>query len=108
MFYFFAYLRRTINQQSAAPKVLYMSFDKILLAIESRDLYQADKILIRVCQQLRHELSAKLMISILSNLPLTKKTEKNWYNCKFYHSKILKKKFCNIEKEGTLIIPLSA
>ena len=28
--------------------VLYMSFDKFLLAFESRDLSQADKILIRV------------------------------------------------------------
>jgi hypothetical protein len=28
--------------------VLYMSFDKFLLAVESRDLSQADKIIIRV------------------------------------------------------------
>ena len=28
--------------------VLYMSFDKFLLAFESRDLYQAEKILIKV------------------------------------------------------------
>ena len=53
-----------------------MSFDRSLLAVESRDLSQADKIIIRVssfpklsegssrtsfsvCQQLRPELSAK-------------------------------------------------
>ena len=29
-------------------KVLYMSFDKFLLAVESRDVSQADKILIKV------------------------------------------------------------
>ena len=29
-------------------KVLYMSFDKFLLAVESRDLSQADKSIIRV------------------------------------------------------------
>ena len=55
--------------------VLYMSFDKFLLAVESRDLSQADKSIIRpssfpngvmgsktsffLSQQLRPELSAK-------------------------------------------------
>ena len=34
--------------QSRDPKVLYMSFDKFLLAVESRDLSQADKRIIRV------------------------------------------------------------
>ena len=29
-------------------RVLYMSFDKFLLAVESRDLSEADKIVIRV------------------------------------------------------------
>ena len=29
-------------------RVLYMSFDRFLLAVESRDLYQADKSIIRV------------------------------------------------------------
>ena len=72
-------------------RVLYMSFDKFLLAVESRDLSQADKSIIRVSpfqswvmgvrtsfsvpQQLRPELSAKWMLSILSDLPLTRKTE---------------------------------
>ena len=72
-----------------------MSFDKFLLAVESRDLSQADKSIIRVAsfpiwvidsrtsfsvsQQLRPKLSAKWMLSILSDLPLTKKTEKTDY-----------------------------
>jgi hypothetical protein len=71
--------------------VLYMA--KFLLAVESRDLSQAEKSIIRVSsfpkmgsrtsfsvsQQLRPELSAKSMLSILSDLPLTRKTEKNVY-----------------------------
>ena len=77
-------------------KVLYMSFDRFLLAVESRDLSQADKSIIRVSsfpklsdgysrtsfsvsQQLRPELSAKWMLSILSDWPLTRKTEKTVY-----------------------------
>ena len=36
-----AFCRRT-------SEVLYMSFDRFLLAVESRDLSQADKIIIRV------------------------------------------------------------
>ena len=75
-------------------KVLYMSFDRFLLAVESRDLSQADKSIIwvssfqswvmgsrtfSVSQQLRSELSAKWMLSILSDLPLTRKTEENVY-----------------------------
>ena len=32
----------------SVTEVLYMSFDRFLLAVESRDLSQADKILIRV------------------------------------------------------------
>ena len=108
-----------------------MSFDRFLLAVESRDLSQADKSIKRVpsfpklsdgysrtsfsvSQQLWPEHSEKLVLSILSYLPLTRKTEKNvyfaildikltkalilpncrvpnslfWYNCKFYCSKI--------------------
>ena len=61
-----------------------MSFDRFLLAVESRDLSQAGKSIKRlssfpklrmnsrtpfsVSQQLRPELSAKLMLSILSDL----------------------------------------
>ena len=128
-------------------RVLYMSFDKFILAVESRDLCQADKSIIRVSsfpklrissrtyfsvsQQLRPELSAKWMLSILSNLPLTRKTEKNVYfsilQIKLTKTSILpnyqvpnsffdktvnfiirKLKFCKIEKEVTLIILLSA
>ena len=75
--------------------VLYMSFDEFLLAVESRDLSQADKSIIRVSsfpnwimssgtsfsvsQKLRSGLSAKWMHSILSDLSLTRKTEKNVY-----------------------------
>ena len=72
-----------------------MSFDKFLLAVESRELSQADKGIVRVSslpklvmgsktsfsfsQQLRLEVTAKLMLSILLDLPLTRKTEKNVY-----------------------------
>ena len=75
-----------------------MSFDRILLAVESRDLSQADKSIIwvssfpswvigsktsfSVSQQLRPELSAKWMLSILSYFPFTRKTEKAELNDK--------------------------
>ena len=36
------------GQPATSTKVLYMSFDKFLLAVESRDLSQADKSIIRV------------------------------------------------------------
>ena len=36
------------RKKNMVTKVLYMSFDRFLLAVESRDLSQADKILIRV------------------------------------------------------------
>ena len=65
-----------------------MSFDKFVLAVESRDLSQADKSIITVpsfpklsdelqnffsvSQQLRPELSAKVMLSILSPEKLRK------------------------------------
>ena len=41
-------LSRGIFNRSVAVWVLYMSFDKFLLAVESRDLSQADKSMIRV------------------------------------------------------------
>ena len=72
--------------------VLHMCFDKFLFWVKSRDLSQADNSIIRVSsfpswgmgtrtffflsQQLNPEHSAKWMLSILSNLPLTRKTEK--------------------------------
>ena len=87
--------KRKVALNSTATLVLYMSFDRFLLAVESRDRSQADKSIIRVfpfqswmmgsrtsfpvSQQLRPELSAKWMISILSDLPLTRKTEKTVY-----------------------------
>ena len=74
---------------------LHMCFDRFLLAFESRDLSQADKRIIRVSslpslvissitsfsvfQQLRPKLSAKWILSILSDLHLTRKTETNVY-----------------------------
>ena len=36
------------RKKNMVTKVLYMSFDRFLLAVESRDLSQADKILIRM------------------------------------------------------------
>ena len=39
---------RGIDNCSCPPWVLYMSFDKFLLAVESRDLSQADRAIIRV------------------------------------------------------------
>ena len=73
-----------VNHTSTKTMVLYMSFDKFLLAVESRDLSQADKSIIRMSsfpnwvidsrtsfsfsQQLR---PAKWMLSILSDFPLS-------------------------------------
>ena len=37
-----------VVEKRKMTQVLYMSFDRFLLAVESRDLSQADKILIRV------------------------------------------------------------
>ena len=104
--------------------VLHTCFDKFLFWVESHDLSQADNSIIRVSsfpswvmgtrtlflsQQQRPDLSVKWIHSILSDLALTRKTEKMftfqscktsilpncqvaksffWYNCKFYHSKI--------------------
>jgi hypothetical protein len=36
------------QRSQVQTKVLYMSFDKFLLAVESRDISQADKSIIRV------------------------------------------------------------
>ena len=38
----------SVSKYVVSSKVLYMSFDKFLLAVESRDLSQADKSIIRV------------------------------------------------------------
>jgi hypothetical protein len=68
---------------------LYMSFDKFLLAVESHDLSQADKSIIRVSslpklsdgeQNFFFCLSTTeaWMLSILSDVPLT---GKNWEKC---------------------------
>ena len=39
---------KKIDDDLKEVKVLYMSFDKFLLAVESHDLFQADKSIIRV------------------------------------------------------------
>ena len=87
--YYMKIKKRKKNLLQSVAKVLYMWFDRFLLAVESRDLSQADKSIIRVSsfpnwvmgsrtsfsvsQQLRPELSAKWIFSILSDLPLTRK-----------------------------------
>ena len=48
-----------------------------------------------VSQKLRPELSAKLMLSILSDSPLTRKTEKNVYYS-ILQIKLTKTSFCQI------------
>ena len=70
---------------------LILCSKKKILWVESRDLSQTDnsynsvffskgsRTSFSVSQQLRPELSAKWMLSILSDLPLTRKTEKNVY-----------------------------
>ena len=125
-------------------KLLHMCFDRFLLAFESCDLSQADKSIIRVSsfpsvvissrtyfsvfQQLRPKLSAKWILSILSNLLFTRKTETDVYfffwmmkltkisNCQspircfsITVSIIVQKlKFCKIKIEYTHITLLSA
>ena len=87
--------RSYLKKISCGTQVIDMSFDKLNLAVESRDLSQADKSIIRVScfpswvmdsrtsfsisQQLMPQLSAKWMLSILSDLPLTRITEKSVY-----------------------------
>ena len=100
--------------------VLYMLFDRFLWLLNhviylllTKFLYECllsqswvmgSRNSFSVSQQLRPELSAKWILSILSDLPFTRKTEKNvyfpifpkhqipnsffWYNCKFYCLKI--------------------
>ena len=95
--------------------VVYLKLSKVSYeCLLSQSWVMGSKTSFSVSQQLRPELSAKWMLLILSDLPLTRKTEKNvyfsilqikltktsilpncqvpnmffWYNCKFYHSKI--------------------
>ena len=65
-------------------QVLYMSFDKILLAVESRDLSQADKIIIRVS-------SFPSFNFWMINYSYTQKNNLVCFG-QFYHSKIWKLK----------------
>ena len=70
----------------------HMCFDRFLLAFESRDLTQADKSIYKsvffpklsddlwnffFCLSGLSELSAKWILSILSDLPLTRKNSEN-------------------------------
>ena len=87
-----------------------MCFDRFLLALESRDLSQADKSIIRVSsfpslgissrtfffvsQQLRSKFSTKWILSILSDLPLWK-TEINVYFF-FWMMKLTKTPNCQV------------
>ena len=88
----------------------HMCFDRFLLALESRDLSQADKSIIRVSsfpslgissrtyfsvsQQLRPKFSTKWILSILSDLPLWK-TEINVYFF-FWMMKLTKTPNCRV------------
>ena len=94
-----------------------MSFDRFLLAVESRNLSQADKSIVRVSsfpkwvvgsatsisvsQQLKPDLSAKWILSILSDLSLAKKLKKNINFSMlqiFEWQDWLKHQFCQIAK----------
>ena len=46
--YIHRFLCGSHSDSKMTPKVLYMSFDRFLLVVESRDLSQADKSIIRV------------------------------------------------------------
>ena len=94
-FFFWGNKREYLAHIPGLSRVLYMSYDRFLLAMESHDLSQAEKSIIwvssfsrwvmgsrtsfSVSQQLRPEVYAKWMLSIFSDLPLTRKTEKNVY-----------------------------
>ena len=43
-----SFIRKEVSSYKIHTLVLYMSFDKFILAVESRDLSQADKSIIRV------------------------------------------------------------
>ena len=92
-------------------KAHHMCFDRFLLAFESRDLSQADKSIIRVSsfpslvirgrtffsvsQQLMLKFSAKWILSILSDLSLTRKTEISVYFL-FWMMKLTKTPNCQV------------
>jgi hypothetical protein len=90
---------------------LILCSKKKILGVESRHLSHTDTILIivssfpklsegsrtsfSVSQQLRPELSAKWILSILSDLPLTKKTEKNVYTNSLVNADLFYTNFSN-------------
>ena len=60
--------------------MIYLKLAKVLKeCLFSQSLVISSRTSFSVCQQLRPELSAKWMLSILSDLPLTRKTKKNAY-----------------------------
>ena len=61
-------------EKNNLTKVLYMSFDKFLLAVESRDLSQADKSIIRVSSFPKLFLNDKIYSSAIHHTALEKKT----------------------------------
>ena len=123
--HFFGYLRRTINQQCAVPchgsSSIYMSFDKFLLDVESRDLPQAGKKKLWVSSFSKLGLSSIqessgltwtfCKMNTLNPLKFTSH-QKNWEKCLLFNQTVdsitPELKFCKIEKEHTLIILLSA
>ena len=100
-----------------------MLFDRFLLAVESRDLSQTDKILeIKFFGQaeffgkqffsektfvhlgLRLKLSANWFLSILSDLPLTRETETNIYFFNFTKLQFLNDKIYSHAKKNYLAL----
>ena len=103
--------KNSLRSKSLAILVHYMCFGRFLLAFESRDLSQADKSIIRVSsfpsllirgrtffsvsQQLMLKFSAKWILSILSDLSVTRKTEISVYFL-FWMMKLTKTPNCQV------------
>ena len=65
-----------------------MSFDKFLLAVESHDLSQADKCIMRVSSFPKLFLNDEMDQNInFAKLASTYQMAFFWYTCKLYHSK---------------------
>ena len=100
---------------------IYMSFDKFLLDVESRDLPQAGKKILWVSSFSKLGLSSIqessgltwtfCKMNTLNPLKFTSH-QKNWEKCLLFNQTVdsitPELKFCKIEKEHTLIILLSA
>ena len=87
---------------------LILCSKKKILAVESRDLSQTDTILnigsslVSLSSLLRPELSAKWILSILSDLPLTRETETNVYCFNFTKVQFLNDKLYSNTKTSYL------